>query len=115
MVRKWSIYYADLNPTKGSKQKEIRPVLVVSNNNVNKYLPICTVVPFSSCKKDTKIYPTEMFIPLKESGLGKDSILMFQQIRTIDSAKLKIPEVGALTNINTQRMINDKIMKYFEL
>lgn len=72
MVSKWDIFYCSLDPVKGSDQRGYRPVLVVSNNAVNRSVPVSTILPFSSVKEGTKIYPTEVFTPAEISGLGKD-------------------------------------------
>lgn len=116
MVKKWEIYYLDLNPTKGSEQRGIRPVLVVSNNAVNKNLPIFTCVPFSSVKAGAKIYPTEVYLSKEESGLSKDSVLMLQQIRTVATQRIAgNSKVAEIKDVELQNRINGAIMEYFEL
>ena len=90
MVRKWDIYFLDLDPTRGSEQKGTRPILVISNDAVNSNLPIFTCIPFSSVKPGAKIYPTEVYISAEESGLPKDSVLMLQQIRTVSASRISL-------------------------
>lgn len=114
-IRKWEIYYADLNPTKGSEQRGIRPVLVLSCNEANAALPVCTIASFSSYKPNTKLYPSEIFIEKEITHLPKDSILMLQQIRTISKERLQDATVGLITNPSTKMEINDKLMEYFNL
>jgi mRNA interferase MazF len=114
MVNKWEIYNCDLDPTKGSEQKGFRPVLVISNDAVNHNIPIVTILPFSSFKKNDKIYPTEVFLPKEGSGLSKDSIVMIQQIRTISQSRL-IEKIGSINNISYQVKINEVMRDYFEI
>ena len=115
MVDKWGIFFVNLNPIQGSEQKGQRPVLVVSNEAVNKNLPICTVVPFSSHKGYEKVYPTELFLNKIDTGLIKDSILMIQQIRTIDQSRIIGAKVGEIKDENIKNEINSKIKDYFDL
>ena len=115
MVKKWEIYFVNLDPTKGSEQRGIRPVLIASNDAVNTYLPVCTVIPFSSYKPGDKVYPTEILLKAEETGLEKDSILMFQQIRTIDISRLRSPAVSTISSDSIKSKINIGLMEYFDL
>ncbi|HCA30605.1 MAG TPA: MazF family transcriptional regulator [Ruminococcaceae bacterium] len=115
MVKKWEIYYVDLNPTKGSEQKGIRPILVMSNNAVNDNLPVFTCIPFSSLKAGSKIYPTEVFLSVKDSGLPKDSVLMLQQIRTISIDRLSGDKIGEIKDDEIKSKIKQALFTYFEL
>ena len=115
MVKKWDIYYADLNPTQGSEHNGIRPVLVISNNMVNRFAPVCTIIPFSSYKDGTKVYPTELYLTKKETGLEKNSILMLQQSRTIDVTRLCSPLVSSIVLESVKEKITLSINEYFDL
>lgn len=115
MVKKWEIYFVNLDSVKGSEQRGTRPVLIASNDAVNTYLPVCTVIPFSSYKEGTKVYPTEILLKAEDTGLSKDSILMFQQIRTIDTSRLKAPAVSCIVDDGIKNKINISLMEYFEL
>ena len=95
MVNKWAIYYCDLNPEQGSEQQGVRPVMVITNDVVTHPLPVSTVVPFSCIKPGDRIYPTEIELPAKMTGLPKDSVAMIQQIRTVAHARLS-NKAGAL-------------------
>jgi mRNA interferase MazF len=70
----WGIFWADLNPTKGSGQSGIRPVLVVSSEEVNEALPIVTILSITSLKPGREIYPIEVLLTTKVTGLSKESI-----------------------------------------
>lgn len=115
MVSKWEVYFINLNPTEGSEQKGIRPVLVISNDAVNKNLPVFTCIPFSSIKAGAKIYPTEVEISQAESGLPKDSVLMLQQIRTISINRVTGTAVSKISDEETKKRINSALIQYFEL
>ena len=115
MVKKWDVWFLDLDPTKGSEQQGKRPVLVISNNAVNDNLPVFTCIPFSSVKPDTKIYPTEVFVSTEDSGLPRDSVLMLQQIRTVSIDRLYGTKVSSITNSEIIKKINSALIAYFEL
>ncbi len=113
MVSKWDVYYCSLDPVKGSEQKGFRPVLVVSNNAVNHSIPVSTILPFSSVKEGTNIYPTEVYIPQEVSGLQKDSVVMIQQVRTLSHKRL-VKMISRLENREYQKYILDALRDYFE-
>ena len=114
MVRKWEIYFIGLDPISGSEQGGKRPVLVISNDAVNKNLPIFTCIPFSSLKENEKVYPTEVFLKKEESGLNKDSVLMIHQIRTVSIKRIINSKINEIKNPIIRKRINDAIKEYFE-
>ena len=114
MVNKWDVCFCNLDPTQGSEQRGVRPVLVVSNNAVNHALPVCTVIPLSSLRSGEKTYPTEVLLHAAETGLPKDSVAMVQQIRTVAHARLK-PPTGKLANEGLRENIRETIRMYFEV
>lgn len=86
VIKRGDIFYADLDPIIGSEQGGIRPVLVVQNNVGNRYSPTVVVLPVSSAKKN--YLPTHIHVcGLKM--LPKDSVVLAEQIRTIDRNRLK--------------------------
>lgn len=95
MIRRGDIYYADLSPVLGSEQDGIRPVLVVQNNVGNKYSPTIIVLPITS-KMKSKL-PTHIKLEGEKCGLPKDSIILAEQIRTIDKIRLK-KKVGKISD-----------------
>lgn len=115
MVNKWEVYYVNLNPTEGSEQQGIRPVLIISNDAVNHNLPVFTCIPFSSIRPGARIYPTEVKLTKTESGLSKESVLMLQQIRTVAISRVSSPLVSKITNEKIQKQINSALIQYFEL
>ncbi|MBQ4151081.1 MAG: type II toxin-antitoxin system PemK/MazF family toxin [Clostridia bacterium] len=87
-VRRGDIFYADLSPVVGSEQGGLRPVLIVQNDVGNKYSP--TVIAAAITSKMSKTHlPTHIDIYADKGGLGKDSVILLEQIRTIDKQRLK--------------------------
>jgi len=116
MVKKWEIYFLNFDPTKGSEQRGTRPALVISNDSVNRHLPVFTVLPFSSIKEGTMIYPTEVELPISVTGLSKDSVVMLQQIRTISVDRVAgMQKAGEILDQDYRDKINRALIEYFEL
>lgn len=88
MVKRGDIFYADLSPVVGSEQGGIRPVLVVQNDVGNKYSPTVIVAAITSQINKAKL-PTHLELPGDEYGLSKNSVILAEQIRTIDKRRLK--------------------------
>lgn len=87
-VRRGDIFFAQLNPVVGSEQGGMRPVLVVQNDIGNQYSPTTIVVAITSQINKAKL-PTHVEISAEKSGLDKDSVILTEQIRTIDKSRLK--------------------------
>nr|WP_143215754.1 MULTISPECIES: type II toxin-antitoxin system PemK/MazF family toxin [Acetoanaerobium] len=87
-VRRGDIFYADLNPVIGSEQGGTRPVLVVQNDIGNKYSPTIIITAITSQINKAKL-PTHIEIKAGNYGLVKDSVVLLEQIRTIDKKRLK--------------------------
>jgi mRNA interferase MazF len=85
---KWSVFMADLNPVIGSEQQGKRPVLVISDETTNSFMPVVTILPISSLKKGRRIYPNEVLLTQGVAGLDTDSIILAHQIRTISKQRL---------------------------
>lgn len=71
---KWSIWLANLEPVIGSEQGKTRPVIVISENQINEVLSVVNVLPLTSRKKNRNIYPNEALLPKKHSGLKSESV-----------------------------------------
>ena len=82
------MFYADLSPVIGSEQGGIRPVLIIQNDVGNKYSPTVIAAAITSQTNKNKL-PTHINTPSKEYGLMKDSVILAEQIRTIDKSRLK--------------------------
>ena len=88
VIKRGDIYYADLSPVIGSEQGGIRPVLVVQNDVGNKYSPTVIAAVITSQINKAKL-PTHIEIDALEYGLTKDSVVLLEQVRTIDKKRLK--------------------------
>ncbi len=87
-VRRGDVFYADLSPVVGSEQGGVRPVLVIQNDIGNKYSPTIIVAAITSQINKAKL-PTHVEIKASEYGLAKDSVVLLEQIRTIDKKRLR--------------------------
>jgi len=88
LIRRGDVFYADLNPVVGSEQGGIRPVLVIQNDVGNKYSPTVIIAAITSQIDKAKL-PTHVELPREDYGLEKDSVLLLEQLRTIDKRRLK--------------------------
>ena len=101
MVKRGEIYYADLSPVVGSEQGGLRPVLVIQNDIGNKYSPTVIVAAITSQIKKAKL-PTHIEIAAQQ-GLQKPSVVLAEQVRTIDKQRLK-ERVGMLDDDVMQKV-----------
>lgn len=95
IIKRGDIYYADLSPVIGSEQGGVRPVLVVQNDIGNRYSPTVIIVAITSQINKAKL-PTHVEIKGSDYGLPKDSVLLLEQIRTIDKRRLE-EKIGHVT------------------
>ena len=87
-VQRGDIYYADLSPVVGSEQGGVRPVLIIQNDIGNKYSPTVIAAAITSQTGKSKL-PTHISVYADKYGLARDSIILLEQIRTIDKRRLK--------------------------
>ncbi len=114
MNYQWNIFWANLDPSKGSEQAGRRPVLVISLEEVNQALPIVTVLSITSRKSGRKIYPIEVFIKASDSGLSQDSIVMAHQLKAI--SKDRLGEIcGSIKSEELKKKIKEAVKLYLEL
>lgn len=102
-IKRGEIYYADLSPVVGSEQGGIRPVLVVQNDVGNKYSPTVIAAAITSKLNKAKL-PTHIEVGL-EFGLETDSVILMEQIRTLDKKRLK-QKIGSLNNEKMKQVNN---------
>ncbi|WP_029791588.1 type II toxin-antitoxin system PemK/MazF family toxin [Metaclostridioides mangenotii] len=93
-IKRGDLYYADLSPVIGSEQGGVRPVLIVQNDVGNKYSPTVIISAITSQINKAKL-PTHVEISSNEYGLNKDSVILLEQIRTIDKKRLR-EKIGCL-------------------
>ncbi len=111
-IRRGDIYYADLSPVVGSEQGGLRPVLIVQNDVGNKYSPTVIAAAITSRMGKAKL-PTHIDVPGLDVGLAKDSVILLEQIRTLDKRRLK-EKMGHLDD-ETMRGVNSAIQVSFGL
>ena len=109
IVKRGDIFYADLSPVVGSEQGGIRPVLVIQNDIGNKYSPTVIAAAITSQINKAKM-PTHIELAAKDYGLNKDSVILLEQIRTIDKRRLreKIGRIddGLMASVNNALSIS---------
>ena len=87
-VKRGDIFYADLSPVVGSEQGGLRPVLIIQNDVGNRYSPTVIAAAITSRMGKTRL-PTHIDIYADKAGLAKDSVILLEQIRTLDKRRLK--------------------------
>lgn len=88
MIRRGDIYYADLRPVVGSEQGGVRPVLIIQNDMGNRHSPTVICAAITSRMNKAKL-PTHVEIKAEDYGIVKDSVILLEQVRTIDKSRLK--------------------------
>ena len=111
-IRRGDIYYADLSPVVGSEQGGLRPVLIIQNDIGNKYSPTVIAAAITSRLSKTRL-PTHIDIYAERVGLAKNSVILLEQIRTIDKKRLK-EKMGHLDD-DIMNEVNDAITVSFGL
>lgn len=101
-IKRGEIYYADLSPVIGSEQGGIRPVLIVQNDVGNRYSPTVIAAAITS-QRDKSSLPTHIELSSKNCGLQKNSVVLLEQIRTLDKQRLK-EKMGMLDNSQMNRI-----------
>lgn len=87
-VKRGDIYYADLSPVVGSEQGGLRPVLIIQNDVGNRYSPTVIAAAITSRLGKTKL-PTHIDVHAERAGLSRDSVVLLEQLRTLDKRRLK--------------------------
>lgn len=111
-IRRGDIYYADLSPVVGSEQGGIRPVLIIQNDVGNRHSPTVIAAAITSQINKARL-PTHIELGARSFGLSKDSVILLEQIRTIDKKRLK-ERMGRLDDRLMQR-VDDAIAVSFGL
>lgn len=101
-VKRGDIYYADLSPVVGSEQGGVRPVLIVQNDVGNRFSPTVIAAAITSQSDKAKL-PTHITLHAENCGLSRDSIVLMEQIRTIDKRRLK-EKMGRLDELSMERV-----------
>ena len=112
MVKRGDIYYADLSPVVGSEQGGMRPVLIVQNDPGNRHSPTVIAAAITSQMGKAKL-PTHIELSAQSYGLSRDSVILLEQIRTIDKSRLR-ERMGKLDN-DTMTKVDNAIAVSFGL
>ncbi len=107
MIKRGDMFYADLSPVIGSEQGGIRPVLIIQNDTGNKYSPTVIAAAITSQTGKNKL-PTHIEIGSENVGLKSDSVVLAEQIRTIDKSRLK-EKIGHIDDKKIMNKVNDAI------
>ena len=103
-VKRGDIFYADLSPVVGSEQGGLRPVLIIQNDVGNRYSPTVIAAAITSRMGKTRL-PTHIDIYADKAGLAKDSVILLEQIRTIDKTRLR-EKMGHIDDVLMQKVNN---------
>lgn len=103
-IKRGEVYFADLSPVFGSEQGGVRPVLVVQNDIGNKYSPTIIVAAITSQINKAKL-PTHIELEANRYGLQKDSVVLLEQLRTLDKRRLK-DKIGVIDGFKMQKVDN---------
>lgn len=106
-IKRGDMFYADLSPVVGSEQGGIRPVVIIQNDLGNKYSPTVIAAAITSQLGKTKL-PTHIVINSKELGLKSDSVILAEQVRTIDKSRLK-EKIGHIEDKLLMQKINSAL------
>ena len=112
IIRRGDIYYADLRPVVGSEQGGIRPVLIIQNDIRSKHSPTVICAAITSKMNKAKL-PTHVELDTKRSAMVKDSVILLEQLRTIDKQRLK--EKICHLDDEMQQKVNSALMVSLEL
>jgi len=112
----WKIYWANLDPdpVKESEQVGTKPVIVISPDEINEFLPIVAVVPLTSLKTGRRIYSMEVMLLKSVTGLRKDSIAMSHQIRVLSKIRL-MKQCGVIESEDIKSKIRSVVKLFLDL
>ena len=104
IIKRGDMFYADLSPVIGSEQGGVRPVVIIQNDIGNKHSPTVIAAAITSQTGKNKL-PTHIEIGMENSGLKADSVVLAEQIRTIDKSRLK-EKIGHIEDDEVMNKIN---------
>ena len=107
VIKRGDMFYADLSPVVGSEQGGVRPVLIIQNDTGNKYSPTVIAAAITSQTGKNKL-PTHIDIGSENNGLKADSVVLTEQIRTIDKSRLK-EKIGHISDSSVMNQVNNAI------
>ena len=111
-VRRGDIFFADLSPVVGSEQGGVRPVLIIQNDAGNRHSPTVIAAAITSQREKTKL-PTHISLDAVNCGLAKDSVVLLEQVRTLDKRRLR-EKMGSV-NVQSMKAVNQALSVSFGL
>ena len=111
MEFRWHIFLVNLDPVVGSEQGKTRPVIIVSDEAINQSLSTINALPITSRRENRFVYPNEVLLGKETVGLDRDSIVLCQQIRTLDKKRF-IKHLGSIASEETQTEILDAVTSH---
>ena len=112
-IKRGDMFYADLSPVVGSEQGGVRPVIIIQNDLGNKYSPTVIAAAITSQTNKTKL-PTHIELDENTEGLKSNSVILTEQIRTIDKSRLK-ERIGHIDDLEVMNRINNALGVSFGL
>lgn len=100
-VARGEVYLVEFDPAVGSEIMKTRPAIIIQNDTANRFSPV-TIVAAISSKFDDKLYPTEVLIHAGQAGLKQDSVIVLNQIRTIDKTRI-VKKIGKVSSFTLKR------------
>jgi mRNA interferase MazF len=110
----WQVVLANLEPVRGSEQAGLRPVLIVSHESINVALTTLCVLPLTTCREGTYLYPSEVMMPAGVAGQPNDSIIMAHQARTISKDRI-VRSYGSLMDMGLRAAVREAMRVYLDL
>ncbi|MEW6201343.1 MAG: type II toxin-antitoxin system PemK/MazF family toxin [bacterium] len=103
-IKRGEIWLADLNPTRGTEQRGVRPVLIIQIDRANNVSPHTIIAPFTTKIRD-KLLPCHVAFQAGEGGLSQDSVLLTEQVRVIDKSRLE-RKIGTVSKEKLEEVEN---------
>lgn len=111
---RWRVFIANLDPPIGSEQAGTRPVIIISDDDYNRVMPLVTILPITSKKPERRLHVDEVLVETGTAGLHIDSILLVHHIRTISKRRMGA-FIGVLDDKDKQREIVDTVAEHLDL
>ena len=112
-MRRGEIYDARLDPTEGSEQAGVRPVIIVSRDSINAFSPVVIVVPCTTNRAERRIFPSQVVIRAPEGGLNADTVALGEQVRAI--AKSRLGRLRGALSPRTLEQVNRALVVALDL
>jgi mRNA interferase MazF len=112
-MRRGEVYDASVDPTEGSEQTGIRPVIIVSRNAINAASQVVLAVPCTTYRPGKRIYPSQILINAPDGGLDRDSVALGEQVRAL--AKTRFLRLRGMLSSSSLQQLNQALLIAFDL